>query len=161
MILDFLFEIWRRLNASLQWRLLWLINSKFMVSVAGIVYNHEGQILLQRHRHWVDDVWGLPGGIVENGESLEHAFSREVLEETGLEISDIELVKIVSGFSLRIEAYFRGILLETEPEQIIKIQQKEIVEAKFFALDKLPTNILQMHRDLIFHESMKTISNRT
>ena len=153
MILDFLFEIWRRLKASSQWRLLWLINSKFMVSVAGIVYDHEGQLLLQRHRHWVDDVWGLPGGIVENEESIEDAFSREVLEETGLIISGVELIKIVSGYRLRLEAYFRAQLPETDPKQTIRIQEKEIIEARFFPLDNLPSNILKMHQKLILEEN--------
>jgi len=124
-----------------------------MVSVAGIVYDHEGQMLLQRHRHWVEDVWGLPGGIVENGESIENAFSREVLEETGLHISDVELIKIVSGYRLRLEAYFRASLQEAGSEQIIKIQEKEIIEARFFPLNSLPSNILKMHQNLIFEEN--------
>jgi len=155
MIIDFLFEIWRRLKSPLQWRLLWFFNSKFMVSVAGIVYDKEGWVLLQRHRHWVDDVWGLPGGIVENGESLENAFSREVKEETDLVISNVELISLVSGYRLRIEAYFRAELLETDYEQKIKVQEKEIIEAQFYSIDELPTNILKMHKDLIFQEIKK------
>jgi ADP-ribose pyrophosphatase YjhB (NUDIX family) len=152
MVLDIIFQIWRRLKASIQWRLLWLFNSKFMVSVAGIVYNRDDYILLQRHRHWVTDDWGLPGGIVEGGESLEKAFSREVLEETGLVISNIELIRIVSGYQLRMEVYFRANLLETASEQLIKVQEEEILEARFYSLEKLPSNMLQMHKDLILQE---------
>ena len=37
MLLDLLFHIWRQLRGNWQWRLLWLVNSKFMVSVAGVV----------------------------------------------------------------------------------------------------------------------------
>jgi hypothetical protein len=80
MLLDFLFQIWKRFDAKLQWWVLWLFNSKFMVSVSGVVLDGENQILLQRHRHWVHDVWGLPCGIVQSGETLEDAFAREVLE---------------------------------------------------------------------------------
>ena len=154
MVLDFIFQIWRRLNASVQWRLLWLFNNKFMVSVAGIVYDRDDRILLQRHRHWVTDAWGLPGGIVESRESLENAFSREVLEETGLAISNVELISLVSGYHLRMEAYFRAKLLETADEQIIKLQEEEIIEARFYSSDTLPSNILQLHKDLILQEKV-------
>ena len=59
MLLDLLFQIWRRLRGKWQWRLLWLVNSKFMVSAAGVVLDDQDRVLLQRHRHWVPDVWPM------------------------------------------------------------------------------------------------------
>jgi 8-oxo-dGTP diphosphatase len=149
MLFDFLFQIWRRFSGPFQWWSIWLFSSKFMVSVSGVVFDEAGRILLQRHRHWVPDVWGLPGGIVKSGECLENAFAREVFEETGLVISDIELVRLNSGYKLRLEVYFRARLSDCIPPQTMKLQEQEVIEARFFPLDNLPVNVLPLQSALI------------
>jgi ADP-ribose pyrophosphatase YjhB (NUDIX family) len=148
MLIDFVFRVWRRLSGPLQWRTLWLVNSKFMVSVSGAVYDAQGRVLLQRHRHWVPDVWGLPGGIVRSGERLEGAFAREVREETGLAITDVTLVRVVSGYRVRLEVLFRARIDETMPLEM-KLQEKEVLEARFFPVDALPDKMLPEQRELL------------
>ena len=50
------------------------------------VIDDRGRVLLVRHHYEAEgrDVWMLPGGAVEDGETSRDAAIREVLEETGL-----------------------------------------------------------------------------
>jgi NADH pyrophosphatase NudC (nudix superfamily) len=148
MIMDILFQIWRRLSGKLQWQLLWLVNSKFMVCVSGVILNAQGRVLLQRHRHWVANVWGLPSGIVHRGESLEAAFAREVFEENGLSVTDVQLVRFNSGYNLRLEVFFRARVVASG-EPILRLQTSEVLEARFFSFEGLPANILPEQREII------------
>jgi len=149
MWLDFLFQIWRRLHGEWQWRLLWLFNAKFMVSVAGVVRDALGQVLLLRHRHWVADVWGLPGGIVHSRETLEAALQREVLEETGLAITEVRLLQVTSGYKLRLAVYFSARLAGQSTATRFHLQESEILEARFFPPGELPANMLAQQRAIV------------
>ncbi|MBZ9820376.1 NUDIX domain-containing protein [Mesorhizobium sp. CA4] len=53
-----------------------------------IIERADGRILLQKRTDF--GVWGLSGGNAEEGEGLEAVVIREVIEETGLIVSDIE-----------------------------------------------------------------------
>ncbi|MBL7169852.1 MAG: NUDIX domain-containing protein [Candidatus Aenigmarchaeota archaeon] len=59
--------------------------------VAGLIINQEGKVLLCRSRKW-NNLWIVPGGHIEYGESIEDAIKREIKEEVGL---DIELKKVL------------------------------------------------------------------
>ncbi len=50
----------------------------------------DGWILMVRHLHDGDDYWTLPGGKVERAERAIDAAAREVLEETGIAVTDIQ-----------------------------------------------------------------------
>jgi ADP-ribose pyrophosphatase YjhB (NUDIX family) len=51
----------------------------------------RGRVLLLRHEKNGHEVWLLPGGGVESGESLLHALRRELWEETGLFPAGVEV----------------------------------------------------------------------
>lgn len=52
--------------------------------VSAIVQNRDKYLLIKRMNPPSKGMYAFPGGRVENGESLEHAVLRELIEETGL-----------------------------------------------------------------------------
>lgn len=68
-----------------------------MLLLAGanvIVLDEKHRILLQQR---LDGSWGLPGGLMELGESLEQTAVREVKEETNIDIDELHFLKVFSG----------------------------------------------------------------
>lgn len=60
--------------------------SQPMVGVAAVVLRDEQVLLVRRGREPAKGLWGLPGGLLELGESLADGARREVLEECGVQI---------------------------------------------------------------------------
>lgn len=64
-----------------------------LVGSTAIITNETGQILLQQRRRPYG-VWGLPGGLMELGESVEETARCEVYEETGLRVGNLNLIGV-------------------------------------------------------------------
>ena len=62
---------------------------------SAIVSNENDEILLEKRRDC--NLWGIPGGRIEPGESITEGCKREFLEETGLEIEITGVVGIYTG----------------------------------------------------------------
>jgi ADP-ribose pyrophosphatase len=56
------------------------------VAVGAVVFNDERVLLVRRGQPPSEDLWAIPGGSVEIGETLQEAAEREILEETGIKI---------------------------------------------------------------------------
>ncbi|EHB68593.1 MULTISPECIES: NUDIX domain-containing protein [Paenibacillus] len=72
---------------------------RIIVTGGAIIRDNQGRILLQRRSDYGD--WGLPGGGMEAGESIEETMIREVFEETGLKVRRHELYTIYSGSRMK------------------------------------------------------------
>lgn len=138
-------RVWRLGGGRWRWRVLWLVNPGFIVGVTGVVLDDNGRVLLLRHRFWRAASWGLPSGMAKRGETLEDAFAREVREETALDIGDIRLVRVVSGFRLRLELHFTANITGGT----LTLDRREILEAEFFAPNRLPGGLLKGHRETV------------
>ncbi|CAH1202310.1 RNA pyrophosphohydrolase [Paenibacillus allorhizoplanae] len=65
---------------------------------ACVLLCNNKKLLLQRRTD--NGLWGLPGGSMEPGESLEEVAKRELFEETGLEAKSLEMFRVFSGKDL-------------------------------------------------------------
>lgn len=66
----------------------------FKIGAFGIITDKEERVLLCHRRDY--DLWNLPGGGVEAGESPWDALIREIKEETGLEAKPVRLTGVYS-----------------------------------------------------------------
>lgn len=130
-----------------------------LVGCGAIIEDDKGQILLQRR---LNNTWGIPGGLMELGETFESTAMREVEEETGLKINGTELFGIYSGkdgyyvypdgnqiYSLQI--IFKALSFEG----IIKPYDAESFEHKYFSRESLPEPLTLHHQKYILDWAKK------
>ena len=121
---------------------------------SGILLMRENQVLLQRRKD--NGLWGIPGGSLEPGESLEEAAIRETYEEVGLVIDQLSLFKVYSGKD-QFYVYPNGdqiydvcvAFLSHDFHGELAADQNEVLEVAFFSLEKLPDDLNPLDRIIL------------
>ncbi len=120
-------------------------------SVAAIIINDDGHVLLQRRSD--NGLWGLPGGGVEIGESVSTAIVREVREETGLTVEIERLVGVYSDPRFQVVRYADGNVVHYINTLFVcrilggTLQTcEETLDLQFFNPAHLPEGMLLSHR---------------
>jgi len=67
-----------------------------IVSVEAVIVIDDKLLFLKRNNEPAKGEWWFPGGRIHKGESLEQALSREIKEETGLQVTNHKLVNVYS-----------------------------------------------------------------
>jgi mutator protein MutT len=147
MLKDLLATIWRRAPKSVRRWTMRLSHPRFGATAAGVITDKQGRVLLLEHRFRAGSGWGLPGGFLQAGEQPEAALRRELNEEVGLKIDDLELF-IVRVFR-RPKQLEIAFVATTSGNA--KPQSMEINRLGWFAIDELPTGLPEDQIGLIRH----------
>lgn len=137
MLKQFLGVVWRSLRPWVRYRLTRIGQKRFTVTTAVAIFDDEGKVLLLEHVFRPDSGWGLPGGFLSGGEQPEEGLRREIREEIGIELEDVELLFVRSLGRLRqVEMYFRA-----RAAGIPTPRSFEIKRAEWFARNALPPDL--------------------
>jgi 8-oxo-dGTP diphosphatase len=108
------------------------VTPKHIIAVSAFVTNENNEVLLTKVQ-WRLDTWEMPGGQVEEGEALDIAVRREILEETGLVIEPVCITGVYYNATKHIlSVVFKARYISGE----IKVPPEEINEAKFVELNE-------------------------
>jgi len=104
-----------------------------------MLFNPAGELLLVRHSYGDTHLFLLPGGGIRPFEAPEAAAVREMREELGCGLEDLIFV---SAHASRHEGKRDTVhLFRARAAGPVVIDGIEIEEARFFALDALPTGV--------------------
>jgi 8-oxo-dGTP diphosphatase len=125
-----------------------LTQPRFTVTAGAVVCDERGRVLLLRHVFRRGSGWGIPGGFLARGEQPDEAVRRELREETGLALEEVELAFVRTlARPHQVEVIFRcrmrAAALEGREDSL------EIDRAEWFEREALPEGIGDDQRRLI------------
>lgn len=136
-------KIWRGMPSLLRMKIVRTTQGKFTVSVAAIIINDSGEVLLLDHVLRPASSWGVPGGFLEHGEQPVDGVKRELYEETGLELTDVELFRVRTIYR-HVEILFRAKAVGTP-----LVKSREINAVGWFKIDEMPENMSRAQKSMI------------
>jgi ADP-ribose pyrophosphatase YjhB (NUDIX family) len=117
---------------------------KFIVAALVLIVQKDSILLVQQNIG--EGLWGIPGGIVEIGETIEQTAQREVCEETGLKV---ELRRIVGFYTVPRE---HALVVTFEAEicgGTMTTITDETADCRYFSFSALPQNMRPYHRERV------------
>jgi len=135
-------QVWRYLKTAMG-----LIFRHPLTGVSVIPVLADGRIVLIQRRD--TGQWGLPGGLIDWGETIFQAAQRELHEETDLKLLQIDrLVGVYSSPHRDPRMHSISILLAVQAEGNLQVKDRlEVLDVVAFTQDALPLGNLSHDHD--------------
>lgn len=128
----------------------------YSLGVGGVVWNGEKILLVQRAYNPGKGVWTIPGGYVNQGESIGTAIVREILEETGIHTKPLSIIAVrdrpSDSPSQKHDTYIifqmslLGGILHAQPEEVSNLGFFSLAECKNLQIASLTLSVIEASR---------------
>lgn len=117
-------------------------------------------LLIERGNEPYKNCWAFPGGFVDENEIVLNAAERELMEETGLHVSNLELFYVASGpdrdpRGWTISSIFMGFI---NWKDVILKAGDDASKAKFYTFNKIPP--LAFDHSVLLGEALKYLKKK-
>ncbi|MCL1631886.1 NUDIX domain-containing protein [Sporolactobacillus sp. CPB3-1] len=126
-----------------------------LVGAVALIHDETGAVLLQK-RTYPRGSWGIPGGLMELGESAEETVVREFQEEAGILIGNLQLFQVYSGAQVPSIAkngdLYYPVTIAYEAELLSaewQIDPEESAGFEFRTKEKVPKRLLRNHGKIL------------
>lgn len=131
-----------------------------MLGAGIILLNSNNEVLLLLRDNKIDipfpNMWDIPGGNVEEGESPEQALRREMLEEMSIHnLGEIKLFKILTSENITDNIFWKRINLNLRE---IELNEGQVLG--YFDLKKIQETELAFNYNKVLEEFYKEIVNK-
>jgi ADP-ribose pyrophosphatase YjhB (NUDIX family) len=147
-------KFWKMLPRSARRLTVRLSQTNFTVSVAAIVVNDKREVLLLNHVLRPKSGWGFPGGFLDADEPAADAIKREVREETGIGLADLDFMRVL------VRGNHVEIVFAARPVGEPQVLSSEIYELGWFGTDGLPDGTTLAQKMLIGEVLVTKFDNR-
>lgn len=112
-----------------------------------VIISHDGGVVLVLRKN-PPAGWAIPGGFIDYGESAEDAAIREMKEETGLDIHNLELFTVRSDPGRDPRHHTLTVVFTAEARGTLEAGD-DALDARVYSLETLPAQIAFDHRDVL------------
>lgn len=132
------------------------------VGVGVFVINGSKFLMGRRKSPHGHNSWSVPGGYVEYGESFEEAAKREVKEETGLTITEVQVVAVTNNIfrsedKHTITIWLVSVLKSGTPTVL---EPDKFIDHGWYDFDTLPARLFLPFKELLKSQFIVDIKNR-
>ncbi|NQT49272.1 NUDIX domain-containing protein [Candidatus Kuenenbacteria bacterium] len=130
------------------------MDKKFPKVGMGVMIMRDNKVLLglRQGSHGAGE-WSFPGGHLDFGESLFTGIKREAMEETGLEIDDLEVVSVSDDFRyIKSDGKHHltvGVRANSVEGESRIMEPNKCQEWRWFGLEELPEDLFEATETMI------------